>query len=123
MAREIKPNSAFENGDGASLGLSYDYRIFFTDKVCSSYLKKFEAEKKSPGKNDLYMRAAAAVYATAIYYIYPNQPLFRKGIDSDKELSANFWKMKQWVDANGYERLADEIVSNVAKAMGLEKVN
>ncbi|MFA6214743.1 MAG: hypothetical protein WC717_05705 [Candidatus Micrarchaeia archaeon] len=128
MGGAKKANPTPKYGDGTGLGLAFDYRVFFTNGVCSAYLDALpsqaaSAKDEKTGENlSRQVLSAAAVYATVIYYIYPNRPLFKKAIDSDKELSENFRKAKWWIDMNGFDRLADRFAGTVAAAFERPKV-
>lgn len=128
MSNNTQSVSVLKIGDGAKLDLAYDYRVFFTNKVCSAYLDLLPSEeisgKNSTAKENIsaQIRAAAAVYATVIYYIYPNKPLFKKEIDSTPELSANFRKAEQWINTNGFAGLAEEFVGTVESALESSEV-
>jgi len=120
MGGAKKSDPPLKFGDGSDMELSYDYRVFFTDEACTAYLEFLPSQVSSAKNADEresladQMRTVAAVYATVIYQIYPNKPLFRKEIDSNGKLSANFRKAKEWVDTNGFDKLSDSFVGAVA---------
>ena len=124
MGAAKKPDSRLKLGDGSDMELSYDYRVLFTNEVLDAYMNIIpssaskERDSEARGTISRQMQDIATLYAATICYIYPNRPLFKKAIDSDSELSANFEKAKQWVSSNGFDRLADNFVSAIAGAYG-----
>lgn len=124
MSGVERTNSSWNFEDGSGMGLLFDYRVFFTNEVCSAYLEllpsKASSEKSQPAQNELSecVRAAGAIYATLIYEIYPAKPKFKDEIDSSPELRKNFKRAKQWVDKNGYDGLADALSEKIAAAVG-----
>ncbi|MCX6770396.1 MAG: hypothetical protein NT051_07065 [Candidatus Micrarchaeota archaeon] len=117
MKKDNTNEGAFIPGDAARMGLAFDYRFFFTNETYSKCLRTISSAESS-GKNpneeaQSSVLAAAAIYATLIYYIYPARPRFKKEIDSNKELSENFAKAKKWIDENNFADLADNFVDNI----------
>lgn len=101
--------------DDAGFGKYVDYAAWFTDSFCKDYVGMLAQGHKSASageKNAVFaqLEQAMALYAILVYRIYPNRPEFRKGIDSDPKLSANFKAVRQWLDQNGGQQTADEVL-------------
>ncbi|MCX6772100.1 MAG: hypothetical protein NTX79_08710 [Candidatus Micrarchaeota archaeon] len=83
-----------------------DYAGWFTDHIakdCIAFLPwKYGSTKDPQERFVLAMQAdkARQLYSMLVYYAYPNRPEFREKIDSDRELSANFKMVKEWLDRN-----------------------
>jgi len=106
------------------MDLSYDYRVFFTDAACRKYFPKVWSDLAKTGKTTGSaegMVTIATIYATLVYYIYPNKPEFKEAIEANSELSSNFIMMKRWVDDSGYRKLADRFVDVVGEAVVLRR--
>jgi len=83
-----------------------DYKLWFTNRLAKEYVstlpERYDNEKDPNKRVAIYIEAdrVAQIYAALVYYIYPNRESFRKEIDSDRELSKNFAKVRAWMDQN-----------------------
>ena len=59
-----------------------------------------------------------SIYSLLVYYIYPNSKEMQKKIGASKELSENFGQVKQWLDANGGKKAADEFLTGMQERAG-----
>ena len=102
-------------------GLDCDYAVFFKDKICKDFFNRFPSLVNSAKNDDeviaLYTNARllTSIYSLVVYKIYPNVPEYKEIIDSDKELASNFQEIKEKLDANEGERMAEQIVQNASE--------
>jgi len=105
-------------------GKIFDFRVFFTDDFTQGYLvpmlEDISSTKDAAEKEDLQygLTTLLEMYAAFIYYYYPKSSELKESISSDKELSANFEKVKQWVDQNGGKSIADGYIGSVKREAG-----
>ncbi len=94
------------------------YKSFFTDAVSKGYLSAMQIafyEASSPEKASIIEQLSSlmTVYSLLVYKLYSSSPAFRKEIDSSSELKSNFKSVKEMLDANRGEKLADEFIARV----------
>ena len=99
------------------------YKHWFTSQMASGYINSLRTEYMN-AKDEEYRLAilnatkqALGIYSFLVYYAYPERPGFKEEIDSSPELSTNFKAVKAWLDENGGQKLADDVVQGVRSAV------
>ncbi|MBU0586545.1 hypothetical protein KJ780_03465 [Candidatus Micrarchaeota archaeon] len=95
-----------------------DYLYWFKDEMIEKYISSFGKRQKLAPKSrkDAIVREAGSCvlnYALFVYYLYPNDPVFKKKIKNNPELLKNFKEVKKWLDTNKGKKFADEFIKNL----------
>ena len=97
-----------------------DYELWFSDQLSQKYVGslplRYNMAVCDDQKRDIAGEASSVlgIYSLLVYYVYPNSKEMQREISTSKELSANFYLVKNWLEANEGKRIADEILANVS---------
>ena len=95
-----------------------DYADFFTDSVAKGYVSSmnqlfFSVPAESKMQILSHMSSLVVVYSLIVYKLYGVNPELQRQIDSSKELGANFKAIREFLDANGGEKIADSYIEKI----------
>ena len=111
-----------KNDNAADYGTELSLSLF-SDLMANDYLedaqRRFDSAKGAREKKAVAREVSTlfGVYGALVYIVYPDSAEFRQGIDSDKELSANFKRIKAWLENHDGKKRAEEFRGKLEPAM------
>ena len=101
-----------------------DYEMWFSNRLSQKYVGAFPLRYNlavcDEQRRDIAHEASSvlAIYSVLVYYVYPNSTEMRERLKAQKELSANFDNVKNWLEANDGKKIADEFLANISEQKG-----
>ena len=111
-----------KNDNAADYGTELSLSLF-SDLMANDYLedaqRRFDSAKGAREKKAVAREVSTlfGVYGALVYIVYPDSAEFRQGIDSDKELSANFKRIKAWLERHDGKKKSEEMRGKLEPAM------